>query len=124
MANEKLTLLEKANILLENGVDVYGCIDSDMSLFAFPYIQFGGDDAEGPRAVRILQEHGISVSTLHKDWWYGKDGDCCEQRWSLVLYHADQEEVRNSIRQTISHWERFLDSRSPICPEDSRKAGR
>ena len=89
-AKPKLTLQEKAMILQERGVDAYDWLEPEVvkpnvTMPLFPTIWFRGDENEGERAVKIMQEHDIYVYRLHRQWHYEGDKDPRSVCWVLVI---------------------------------------
>ena len=82
----KLTLEEKVNILREHGVDVIQWIESDVvNLIPLPIVLFEGNENEGFRAVRIMQEHNIYFNELQKLWMYEGQTEPYRESWVLVF---------------------------------------
>ena len=88
----ELTLKEKVGMLRERGVDAYGSrepsiIAPDVTFPLSPTIYLRGDDDEGPRAVRVLQEHGVHIWQLERHYYYGRydDDALLEDYWEIVL---------------------------------------
>ena len=86
----KLTTREMAAILKENGVEVFQCLEpgwinvSQTMYRHHPSIFFKGDENEGQRAVKILQEHGVPVFEVVRRWFYDRRDRWCDVRWELI----------------------------------------
>ena len=81
----KLTLEEKANILKENGVDVFYQTREGLH-YKQPTICFRGDDNEGERAVRVLYQHGVRVFHLSRVHHYLGQEETDSISWELIPY--------------------------------------
>ena len=86
----KLTIQEKAEILREQGVDAFGWLEPEIvrpniTMPLFPTIWFRGDENDGQRAVRIMQERGVRVYELQRQWHYEGDENPRIVRWAMLF---------------------------------------
>lgn len=82
----ELTLEEKADILREHGVEVFMCVEpGSLEFIPFPTVFFEGDENEGHRALRILQERGIRIWHLNRCWRYEGQEELYVTHWELTF---------------------------------------
>ena len=81
----RMPISEKAAILKENGINVYQWIEAGKSEhYPLPTLVFAGDDNEGQKAVKIMQENGLYVGVLRREWVYNGRVECDQIVWELV----------------------------------------
>ena len=83
-AELKPTLQEKVDILRGHGVDVFYWFGPGVDGVPYSVLFFHGDENEGHRALKLMQERGIYVSQIMRKWYYDGHEDCVEERWALL----------------------------------------
>ena len=82
----RVSIAEKAQILRHNGVDVCQWCGppDDCKYHPIPVLVFVGDEDEGHKAVKILQDAGFTIGVLSREWVYNGRTECDEVVWSLT----------------------------------------
>jgi hypothetical protein len=78
-------IAEAVKVLMDAGVETFeSCEGSDGHAYTEPTIRFHGERAEGLRALSVVLQHGLKVTSLRRTWPIN-DGEPTGPWWEIVL---------------------------------------
>ena len=80
----ELTLQERVDILREHDVDVFYFFGPGVDSNPHSVIFFRGDENEGHRALKVMQERGVYVNQIMRKWYYDGQEQCIDERWAML----------------------------------------
>jgi hypothetical protein len=82
-------IANEVRVLMENGVETYeSCQGGQGHPYPEPTVRFLGGQSEGPRALGIALQNGLSVTTLRRIWAI-TDGEMVGPYWEMTFHHPE-----------------------------------